>query len=500
MRRERRNAFRASLVVEPLWRRFALGVMALAVYAGAFIPLYRAGGVGVSALAIFPVVILGWLFGSWGGLLAGLLSVPLNALLLQAVHEPGWAILRAPDGVEGSALVIVVGCVIGLLRDLGLRLDRHLTEWRRAERALRETEDRYRILFERSRDPLYVTHADGRLVDANDALIRLLGYSRSELLDLDVTTLYEDARDRDRFRDDVARTGWVEDFPVRLHTKDGTVRDCLITATARYGSDREIVAYQGSIRDVSESGALHELADRRTRELQAAVSELESFTYSVSHDLRTNLVTMGGFASILWNEHRNQLDEKGQGFLHRIVEAGRRMDAFVQDLLSYARITRTAVRLEPVSLSETVERAVAALEGPIAARRARVRVEGELPDMEADATLLGRVVENLVSNAVKFVPPERVPEVVLSAEAAERHVRLRVKDNGVGIAPEDVERAFRPFERVGPGRVQGTGVGLSIVQRAVERMGGEAGVDSRPGEGSTFWILLRAARKGAAVS
>lgn len=499
MRHERRNPFRSSLVVEPMWKRFALGAAAVAVYAGAFIPLYRESGVGVSALAIFPVVILGWLFGSWGGLLAGLLSVPLNAVLLQAVHLPGWIILRGEDGVEGSALVIVVGCVIGLLRDLGVRLDRHLTDWRRAERALRDTEDRYRILFERSRDPLFVTHADGRFVEGNDALIRLFGYGRSELLDLDLTELHEDREDWDRFREEVESAGWVEDFPTRLHTKDGSVRDCVVTATARYGSDREIVAYQGSVRDVSESGALRELADRRTRELRDAVAELESFTYSVSHDLRTHLVTMGGFASILWSDHREQLDEKGREFLRRIVEAGRRMDTFVQDLLGYARVTRTAVRLETVSLSETVDRALAALERPIADRQAQVTIDGTLPDVEADATLLGRVLENLISNAVKFVPLDRPPIVVLHAEVAEHHVRLSVKDNGIGISAEDVERAFRPFERLDPGRFQGTGVGLAIVQRAVQRMRGDVGVASEPGEGSTFWILLRTARASPAA-
>src|SRR5665811_2196082 len=192
-------------------------------------------------------------------------------------------------GGEGSALVVVVGSVIGLLRDLGVRMDRHLTDWRRAEQALRDTEDRYRILFERSRDPMYVTRANGRFVEANDALVRLFGYGRSELLDFQVSQLYVDISDRERFQFQITRTGWVEDFPVQLRTKSGEVRDCLVTATARRGVDNEIDEYQGSIRDMSEDWALHELAERRTRELQEAVAELEGFTYSVSHDLRTHL-------------------------------------------------------------------------------------------------------------------------------------------------------------------------------------------------------------------
>lgn len=436
------------------------------------------------------MVILAWLFGAWGGLLTGMLSVPANAFLLRAVGEPGWQIVAGEGGVEGSALVVVVGAVIGLLRDLGVRLDRHLTEWRRAERALRETEDRYRILFQRSRDPIYVSRPGGRIVGANDALVRFFGYERSELMELDVNELYVDSTDRERFQEEIRRAGFVEDFPVQLRSKDGSVHDCLITATARFGDGREVVEYQGTIRDVSQSRSLHALADRRTRELQGAVQELEAFTYSVSHDLRTHLVTMGGFASILWSEHMDSLDEKGQEFLRRIVEAGRRMDTFVQDLLGYSRVTRTAIKPERVPLSEAVEESLDALAGPIEDRKAKVSVASDLPAVHADRVLLGRVLVNLLSNALKFVPPERTPEIRVEADVEERRVRVKIRDNGVGIDPEEIERAFRPFERLDPGRFPGTGVGLTIVQKAVERMGGEVGVQKRIEGGSTFWFTL----------
>ncbi len=493
MIRERRNPFRASLVVEPTWKRWLLATLTVAVYTIAFVPLYREAGVGVSALSIFPVVILGWLFGAWGGLLAGVFGVGLNAALLHLVGEPGWQIVVRQSGAEGSALILVVGCVIGLLRDLGVRLDRHLTDWRRAERALRDTEDRYRILFERSRDPIYVSRPDGAITEANDALQRLFGYRRGELLDVDVSSLYEDPGDRARFQEEIQRAGFVEDFPVRLRTREGSVRDCLITASARFDSDHRAIEYQGSIRDVSESRSLHELADRRTRELQEAVRELEAFSYSVSHDLRTHLVTMGGFASILWSDYRDSLDEKGQEFLRRVVDAGRRMDTFVQDLLGYSRVTRLQVKPERIDLSEAVDEVGAALEAQIAERGAEVLVEGDLPAVQADRTLLGRTLENLLSNAVKFVPEDRTPEVRIRAQRRGHIVRLEVQDNGIGIPEEQIERAFRAFERLDPGSFPGTGVGLTIVQKAVERMGGAVGVESRPGEGCTFWVELTAA-------
>ena len=494
MRPERRNAFRSSLVIEPMWRRLALAALVVVVYATAFVPLYREGNTAVLALALFPVVILGWLFGAWGGLLAGVASVPLNALLLSLVGLEGWELVAREAGAEGSALVIVVGCVVGLLRDLGVRLDRHLTDWRAAEHALRETEDRYRVLFERSRDAMYVSHVDGKVIEANDALVRLFGYGRAELLDLDISTLYAERSDRDLFRQRIVRDGFVEDFPVQLRTRDGELRDCLVTATARRAAEGQVAEYQGSIRDVSENGALHQLAERRTRELQEAVSELEGFTYSVSHDLRTHLVTLGGFASILSADHGHEMSGRARGFLDRMLVASRRMDGFVQDVLSYGRVSRAPVRPERIELADVVEGARAALAGPIEESSASVAVEEDLPAVEGDRMLLESVVENLLSNAVKFVPEGRTPSVHIGARRQETHVRIEIADNGIGIAPGDVARAFRAFERLDPTRFPGTGVGLSIVQKAVERMGGEVGVVSQPGSGCTFYVLLRAAQ------
>jgi signal transduction histidine kinase len=157
-------------------------------------------------------------------------------------------------------------------------------------------------------------------------------------------------------------------------------------------------------------------------------------------------------------------------------------------------VSRQALRPEPVELAKVLEESLSVLEGPMADRGARVQTEGTLPAVQADRTLLGRVVENLLSNAVKFVPADRSPEVRVRARQDDKTVRLEFEDNGVGITTDQVERAFRAFERLDPAGSSGTGVGLTIVQKAVERMGGAVGVESRPGEGSTFWVELEAAR------
>jgi signal transduction histidine kinase len=143
-----------------------------------------------------------------------------------------------------------------------------------------------------------------------------------------------------------------------------------------------------------------------------------------------------------------------------------------------------------------VDEALSALAGQIAERNAQVVVETDLPEVEADRTLLGRVVENLISNATKFVPADRTPEIRIRARNHDHHVRLEIQDNGVGIADADRGRAFRAFERLDPATFPGTGVGLSIVAKSVERMGGEVGITSTVGEGSTFHVLLRSPSLG----
>jgi signal transduction histidine kinase len=159
-------------------------------------------------------------------------------------------------------------------------------------------------------------------------------------------------------------------------------------------------------------------------------------------------------------------------------------------------VSRAVVRPQRLDPGELVAEAIEALDVQIRERGADIAVEGNLPHLQADRTLLARVLENLLSNALKFVPEERTPTVRVRAhlEPGGRTVRLEVEDNGVGLDAAEVPRAFRAFERLDPTAFPGTGVGLSIVQRSVERLGGSVGVQSRPGKGSTFWIVLPAAQ------
>ncbi|HEX7896544.1 MAG TPA: ATP-binding protein [Planctomycetota bacterium] len=238
-----------------------------------------------------------------------------------------------------------------------------------------------------------------------------------------------------------------------------------------------------------------EVARRRRveEELRASNRELEAFSYSVSHDLRGPLRAITGFSDVLLKDYADAIaDEEGRDFLRRIAAGARQMDTLIQDLLSFSRLGRERILISPVDVALVVNDAVTGLNGT----PAQVDRDGPFPSAMGHRTLLGQVFSNLLSNAVKFVAPDTLPKVRIRSEVHGERVRVWVEDNGIGIAPEFHERIFRVFERLHPaGGYPGTGIGLAIVRRAMERMGGKCGVDSAPGKGSRFWIELPRAKK-----
>ncbi|RMD93133.1 MAG: PAS domain S-box protein, partial [Calditrichaeota bacterium] len=229
----------------------------------------------------------------------------------------------------------------------------------------------------------------------------------------------------------------------------------------------------------------------RTRALEEVNSELEAFAYSVSHDLRAPLRAMQGFSKALLEDFGDQLDEVGKDYAHRIVNAARHMDLLIQDLLAYSRITHEKMKLGPVHLAAIVEAVQNQLQGEIETRGARIHIRQPLMDVVAHAATLTQVLSNLLDNAMKFVPEGRSPEIRMWTEIKNGQVRFWIKDNGIGIDHRHIDKIFRVFERLHSIEAYpGTGIGLAIVRKAIERMGGRVGVCSEPNQGSAFWFEL----------
>jgi PAS domain S-box-containing protein len=236
--------------------------------------------------------------------------------------------------------------------------------------------------------------------------------------------------------------------------------------------------------------SLEETVRARTASLEDTVSELESFSYSISHDLRGPLRSLQSFAEALSEDFGEEVPPAGQDYLRRIVAAASRMDRIIQDVLVYSRVARSDLTFERIELNEFIAGLIESYPN-FAPSQADIVIAGKLPAVAANPAVLTQCVANLLSNAVKFVAPGVRPRVQISAEAKDGRVYVSLHDNGIGIPEGSQQRVFELFHRLEPS-YEGTGIGLAIVRRAIGRMGGRITLKSAPGLGSTFTFDLPA--------
>lgn len=261
--------------------------------------------------------------------------------------------------------------------------------------------------------------------------------------------------------------------------------------TARKQAEEALREAQLELR--KHAATLEKTVKERTSDLQATNEQLAAFVYSIAHDLRAPLRSMQGFSQVLLDDYASSLDETARNFLQRIRASSEFMDKMIMDLLAFGGAGRTEIKLEAVPVRAAWESAVFQYATQIEQVKAQIETVEPLPSVRANEATLAQILANLLSNALKFVPDGTPPKIRFRAEDRGEMVRLWMEDNGVGIPTEYQERVFRVFERLNGARFPGTGIGLSIVRKGVERMGGKVGLESERGKGSQFWIELQKA-------
>ena len=281
---------------------------------------------------------------------------------------------------------------------------------------------------------------------------------------------------------------------LRSRRRQYETRELILQLSASTVSLRERAAQLSSAREELRQHAalLEERVAERTANLEETTRRLNAFCYTVAHDLRAPLRSQNGYASIIAEEFGHLLGPSGREYVAKISAAAEKLDKLITDLLAYANLNRQEWQLESISLSRVVETVMIDLAERISETTAQVTLGNLGFHVQAHQASLEMIINNLLSNALKYVRPDQRPQVSLTAERRGDFIRLWVQDLGIGIAPQYHDKIFGVFERLDHrDDYSGTGIGLAIVRAAVQRMDGRCGVESALDAGSRFWIELR---------
>lgn len=451
------------------------------------------------------------LIGGDGRVLAELMSeAPIAEGFVRrvALDPPGHGVTltlcdHAPSRPWGLVLLGVLCVVLTLGMAAGMwGLQRQLAERRRVEEAMRQSEEKYRTLFNHSADAMLLLVED-RFIDCNEAAVSMLHCaSKEEVLrmhpwELSPETQFDGRPSRERASEimaDAMRRGTLR-FQWDHRRMDGEVFpvEVLLTRIRFGGRDVLHVVW----RDITERKRSEQEREHLIEKLEAQNSELERFTYTVSHDLKSPLITIKGYLGLL----RDDLERKDvaavEDDMRRINDAGDKMARLLGELLEMSRIGRVVGQQRTVPMEELVREALELVRGQIDARHVEVEVVPNLPTLYGDPPRLLEVVQNLVDNAVKYMGDQRQPRIEIGSRLSSEGPICYVRDNGVGIEPAYHEKIFGLFEQL-DSTAEGSGVGLALVKRIVEVHGGRIWVESDgPGQGATFCFFLPPARENS---
>lgn len=379
------------------------------------------------------------------------------------------------------------------LQEIVQELQVHRVELEMQNRALRETQQelenslrRYSDLYDHLPIGYLIVTPQGQITAVNPAAVDLLQFPRSEIVGK-FFRKFLDAYDAGRFAAHVegcAETGRASSMELSLRLSDGTNPAVQLSSRLAPVPSEEGPQVHIAITDISK-------VKRTQRMLEEINREQEAFNYSISHDLRAPLVTISNYARIVLSDQGEKLDEEGRSMMHRIENAALRMEETLKHLLEYSSLAREEIVLQSININELVRDLLIEHRGIIQETKAEVCTDPSLPAVRGSRVILNQVLANLLTNALKYTQPGVTPQVEIGGEETAGGVVIHVRDHGIGIDPKHHDRIFRIFERLhGYTRYPGSGVGLAIARRAVERMSGRIWVESQPGEGSCFFLEL----------
>lgn len=383
------------------------------------------------------------------------------------------------------------GSIIGVIL-----VFRDVTNERKQEEALRASEVNYRTIFNMVNDAIIVHNADtGAILDVNFKVTELFGYSPEEMQRLGLGAILTNeppytTEDAERWIKKVARgepevREWLQ--------VDKSGRRLWIEVNLKHAVIAGKNCVLAVMRDITDRRQADEALRRQARELEASNAELKQFAYVASHDLQEPLRMVASYVQLLARRYQGKLDSNADEFIAFVVEGVNRMQALINDLLTYSRVGTREQVFYQTNCEEVLDQALGNLKMAIEESEA-VITRDPLPSLTADFSQLVQVFQNLVGNALKFRGQEQ-PHIHISAQHKGSEWVFSVKDNGIGIEPEYAQRIFMIFQRLySKADYPGSGIGLAICKKIIERHGGKIWVDSQPGRGSTFFFTIPTGR------